>query len=250
MYIIEMQDVNVNYGRVRALDNINLKVKEKEFLGIIGPNGGGKTTLLKVLLGLIKPNSGKVKMQKDIKLGYVPQFTSFNKKFPIRVLDVILMGKLTKRMKLLHKYSKKDIQVAEQIMNKLGILEFKNRQIGQLSGGQMQKVLIARSLMIDPDILILDEPTASLDSNAKNDIYQLLKEINSEKTIIMVSHDMGIVSSYIGSIACVNKQLHYHGDDIHIDEQEIQEAYGCPIDLITHGTTPHRVLREHKGEEN
>lgn len=248
MHIIEIEELSVNYGKVRALDNISLRIKDKEFLGIVGPNGGGKTTLLKVLLGLIKPSAGRIKIRAGSKIGYVPQFTNFNKSFPIKVIDAILMGKLSGKLVFFHKYSKNDINAAEKIMDDLGILQFKDRQIGQLSGGQMQKVLIARALIMEPEILLLDEPTASLDSNAKNDIYKLLKKLNSHKTIIIVSHDMGVVTSYVNSIVCLNKRLYSHGDNTQTSNRNILESSNCPVQLITHDTVHSRVINECKDD--
>ncbi len=246
MCLIKLQDVSVRYGSVIALENINLKVKENEFLAIIGPNGGGKTTLLKVLLGLITPTEGLVKFNKDVTLGYVPQFTRFNTNFPITVEDVILTGRLPSKLKFFHRYYKEDLDIALDIMKRLGIEEFRYRQIDKLSGGQKQKVLIARALLIEPKILLLDEPTASLDSNSKNEIYNLLKVINKDKTIVMVSHDIGVISSYIDSVACLNKRLYYHGDDTKLDRNKLESSYGCPVELIAHGGTPHRVLCKHE----
>lgn len=250
MGIIEVKDLCVDYGQIRALDNINLNVKKGEFLGIIGPNGGGKTTLLKVLLGLIKPTKGELKVNNKKPIGYVPQFTNFDRGFPISVLDVVLIGSLEGRIKFFHKFNKNQIKKAEDIMKSLSILDFKDRQISQLSGGQLQKVLIARALMVDPEIMILDEPTASLDANAKTDIYNLLKELNKEKTIIVVSHDMGVINSYIDTVACLNKNLHYHGDDSKLRQNTLEKVYGCPVELVAHGSTPHRVLRMHEEDQD
>lgn len=249
MNVIEVKDLNVYYGPVQALSNINLKVKKGEFLGIIGPNGGGKTTLLKVLLGLIKPDEGNVKININTPIGYVPQFSHFDREFPIKVLDVVLLGALEGRIKPFHRFKKNQIKKAEDIMNSLGIIEFRNRQISQLSGGQLQKVLIARALMVEPEIMILDEPTASLDANSKTEIYNLLKRLNKDKTIIVVSHDMGVINSYIHTVACLNKNLHYHGDDTKLNENILEKVYGCPVELVAHGPTPHRVLRTHEEDE-
>lgn len=248
MNIIEVNNLTVNYGSVTALDNINIKIKKGEFLGIIGPNGGGKTTLLKSLLGLIDPTSGQVKVNDDRPIGYVPQFSNFDRTFPIKVLDVILLGRLEGKIKFLHKFKRNDIKRAEEIMESLDILNFKNRQISQLSGGQLQKVLIARALIMDPQVMILDEPTASLDANSKTEIYNLLKKLNIDKTIIVVSHDIGVINSYIDTVACLNKTMHYHGDDTKLGKETLENVYGCPVELIAHGNTPHRVLHVHEEE--
>ncbi|MBS4538103.1 metal ABC transporter ATP-binding protein [Clostridium sp. D2Q-11] len=249
MNVIEVKDLSVDYGPVRALDNINLQVEKGEFLGIIGPNGGGKTTLLKVLLGLIKPNHGEVEINFKKPIGYVPQFSHFDREFPISVLDVILLGALEGKIKILHKFKKDQVKKAEEIMKSLGILEFKDRQISQLSGGQLQKVLIARALMVEPEVMILDEPTASLDANSKTEIYNLLKLLNKDKTILVVSHDMGVINSYIDTVACLNRNLHYHGDDTKLDQNVLEKVYGCPVELVAHGPTPHRVLKIHEEDE-
>lgn len=230
MYIIEVNNLTVNYGLLTALEEINFKIKEKEFLGIIGPNGGGKTTLIKAILGLKEISSGNIIINSEKAIGYVPQFSSFDKKFPISVFDVVLMGRLSGKLKFFKKYSKEEKKYAENIMEKLGIIDLRNRQIGQLSGGQLQKVLIARALITNPDILILDEPTASIDSNTKIDIYNILKKLNYEKTIIIVSHDMEDIFKYVDSILCVNKKAHYHGNNYKISKNK--NINGCPIDIF------------------
>lgn len=247
---IEIENLSVYYGNVCALSDLNLVVEEKEFLGIIGPNGGGKSTLIKVMLGLIQPSSGSVKIfgrepgNRSSKLGYVPQFLKFDRNFPINVMDVVLMGRLSEKSGLFHKYSKKDRKIAGMMLEKLGIADLRKRQIGELSGGQLQRVLIARALAVQPRIMLLDEPTASVDSTSKHQIYELLKKLNEEITIIVVTHDTDVVSSHIKSLACLNTKLFYHGSS-ELNSSTIQQAYGCPVDLIAHGV-PHRVLRKHE----
>ncbi|WP_392485985.1 metal ABC transporter ATP-binding protein [Haloimpatiens sp. FM7315] len=215
--ILDIKNLTVYYDNVCALEHINLLVKKGDFLAILGPNGGGKSTLLKSILGFIKPKEGSIKVcgknfnNSSIDLGYVPQFSKFDKHFPITVIEVVLCGRINKSRKIFRRYSKKEYDNAENILNKLHIGEFKNRQIGMLSGGQMQRVLIARALIANPEILLLDEPTASLDVDSKKQIYSLLKELNKEKTIIMVSHDINYVYDYANSIACLNKTISYKG---------------------------------------
>lgn len=253
-YAVEIDNVTVKYDNVEALNDVTLKVEKGSFLGIIGPNGGGKTTLLKVILGLIEPSKGSVKIYSQKvedaldKIGYVPQISEFDRHFPISVLDVVLMARLGNKIKLFHNYKKADIKKAEEILDMLNLLDLKNRQIGKLSGGQLQRVLIARGLAVEPEILLLDEPTANVDSTSTSQIYELLKELNKEKTIIVVTHDMAAVSSYFDSLACLNGKLYHHGDK-HLEKETTEQVFGCPVDLIAHGQ-PHRVFPPHGGEEN
>jgi zinc transport system ATP-binding protein len=245
MMQLMLRDISVYYDQVCAIDNINLTVKKGDFLGIIGPNGGGKSTLLKTLIGILTPQVGSVEKADDLRIGYVPQFSNFNKGFPISVYQVILMGRLNGGLKLGRKYSKEDHGDVSDIMDRLSIDHLSDRHISELSGGQLQKVLIARAMVSSPNMLILDEPTASLDGEARNSIYQLLKELNESMTIIVVSHDMAVISSYVKQVACMNRTLYYHGDTEHIGDS-LEKAYGCPVDIIAHGK-PHRVFIEHEG---
>jgi len=251
---IEIENLTVYYQNVCALSNINLTVKDREFVAIIGPNGGGKSTLLKSILGLVQPDKGKIRIYNKPPnkvhglIGYVPQFSKFNRDFPINVMEVVLMGRLSKRIPIFHRYTSKDVDTAECIMKKLGIYQLRNRQIGELSGGQLQRTLIARALAVQPKILLLDEPTASLDANSKSDIYDLLKKLNNDMTIILVTHDMGAISSYVNNIACLNTKLYYHGE-AELSEEVLHQVYGCPVDLIAHGI-PHRVFKEHEEREH
>lgn len=246
---IEINDLCVQYDNTNVLSNINLSVEENDFLAVIGPNGGGKSTLVKTILGIIKPKCGIIEIfgQKPEKysypIGYVPQFSSFSKNFPIKVLDVVLSGRLVGRMNLFHRYTEKDYEITEKLMERLDIFLLRNRQIDQLSGGQLQKVLIARALATEPELLLLDEPTANIDTDSKTQIYEFLKDINRFMTIILVTHDTAAISSYIKSIACLNKNLYYHGAP-ELENDVIQKTFGCPVDLIAHGV-PHRVLRSH-----
>src|SRR6056297_3618377 len=248
--VIEIKNLNVFLNEVPILKDIELKVNRKQFLAIIGPNGGGKTTLLKVILGLIEPDSGQVKIKERRKLiSYVPQISDFDKQFPINVKDVILMGRISDKQGFFHSYSQKDINFVEGIMKDLDILDFKDRQIGRLSGGQLQRVLIGRALAAEPEILLLDEPTASLDAEARGNIYSILKEINKDITILVVTHDITAISTHFDSVACLNRNLHYHGDK-NITREDLDQVYGCPVELIAHGV-PHRVLAEHdEGDHN
>jgi len=229
---VEIKGLTVYYGNVCALENACLKIRHKAFLGIIGPNGGGKSTLLKAMLNLVKPISGEVVTRKGITLGYVPQFASFDKSFPISVREVVLMGRLDKMMHPFYHYGKKDILQATALLERLGLLEIQKRQIGDLSGGQLQKVLIARALLTNPDVLLLDEPSSSLDSAAKTEVFDFLKELNQEKTIVVVTHDMEHIFNYIDSLACVSRSIHYHDENKEIDIDNIDEIFGCPLNVL------------------
>lgn len=247
---LDISNLNVFYGEDCALRDVNLQVEEREFLAIIGPNGGGKTTLLKSILGLVQPDSGEIRIfgrsgeSARRSIGYVPQFSRFDRKFPISVEEVVLIGRLSGRSAWFSRFSRQDRQLVDSLLERLEIADLKHRQIGQLSGGQLQRVLIARALAVEPKILVLDEPTASVDSASKTRIYDLLKELNQEMTILIVTHDLSAVSSNIDKIACLNQQLFYHGRT-ELEAGLVEKVYGCPVDLIAHGV-PHRVLRGHE----
>jgi zinc transport system ATP-binding protein len=251
MTAIEVENVYFRYETTPILEEVNFKVEGKDFLGIIGPNGGGKTTLIKILIGLLKPEKGTVKIfgepisKQNKYVGYVPQLFNFDNNFPINVRDVVLMGRLKPGL-LLTKAKNKDQQIVEECLAKVDMLPYKNELIGNLSGGQKQRVLIARALSVQPKILILDEPTASVDSKAGRNFYELLRKLNEDITIIMVSHDIGVISQYVKKIACLNKKLVFHNSK-EISREMLEATYKCPVDLIAHGL-PHRVLDEHEHE--
>lgn len=226
MYDIEVHDLMVDYSGIRALENINFKIKEDEFLCIIGPNGGGKSTLLKVMLNIIKPIKGSVITKKGKSITYVPQFITFDNKFPIDVWDVILMGFLPSKIRMFQKYNKSHKNNTLEIMNKLGIFDLKDRQIGQLSGGQLQKVLIARAMATNADIILFDEPTANLDIKTKEEIYTLLIELKKYKTIVMVTHDVYDILKYVDTVLCLNKSIYYFGKHEGFDYTLLEQAYG------------------------
>ncbi len=246
--IISIKNLSVDYGGFPALDRINLSVNENDFLGVIGPNGGGKTTLLKVLLGLIKPTAGKVKV-KGLEpaearkyIGYVPQISMHEYDFPINVWDVAIMGRLSHK-KWFQGFDREDIEAAGKALEVVNMLRLKDRQIDRLSMGQKQRVFIARAIVSNPKILLLDEPTASVDEPMQQDIFQFLKSLKNKMTVILVSHDIGVISSYVDKIACLNCQFFYHGDK-EITPEIIEATYKCHVDLIGHGV-PHRIMRKH-----
>ena len=246
---IEMEGVWFSYDGTPILEDINFSLKQGDFLGMIGPNGGGKTTLLKLLLGILKPDRGVIRVlgnpphKARRRVGYVPQNTDFNNTFPVSVMDVALMGRLT-RSRMGKRFSSKDRPAAEEALKKVGMWDKKDMPIGKLSGGQRQRVLIARALVTEPAMLFLDEPTAKVDPQFENNIYDFLKELNRRTTIVTITHDVGVISRYVKSVACVNRTLIYH-EEAQITHEMLDMAYECPVDLIAHGI-PHRVLPHHE----
>ena len=243
---LELDNVSAGYDAHDILKDINLTVERNEFLGIIGPNGGGKTTLLKVILGMLKPTSGSVRVlgmdpvNARHQIGYVPQYIHYDRQFPIKVWDVVRMGRLGK-LGYRPFFSKRDNEMALDALDRVQMEEIRDRQLSQLSGGQQQRVLIARALCTEPKLILLDEPTASIDQKMQASIYELLQELNESTTIILVTHDIGVLSTYVKKIGCINKYFIYHGTK-ELTNEMLEAAYECPVDLIAHGV-PHRVFQ-------
>lgn len=244
--LLEMSSVSVSYGNNIALQDAGLKVYENDFIGVIGPNGGGKTTLLRVILGLVKPLKGNLIFNPGIlgrsKIGYLPQISTGDNNFPVTVMDVILSGLM------MHKgvasiMSSADRKRAVRVIEELGIAELSDSSLSELSGGQLQRVFLGRAVIGDPKLLLLDEPGNFVDTTFENDFYEKLRLLNKRMAILMVSHDIGTISAHIKSFACVNRHLHYHPSS-EISNEDLL-AYGCPIQLITHGEVPHTVLKKH-----
>jgi zinc transport system ATP-binding protein len=255
--IIEIRHLHFSYNGQPVLREINLTVVPGDFIAVIGPNGGGKSTLLKLMLGLLKAEAGHIRIfgkpPQDVshRIGYVPQDVHLNEDFPVSVLDVVLMGKL-KPGRGRSRYSREDRMAAMQALAKMEMEPFWTRRIGELSAGQKQRVFVARALVTEPEILFLDEPTANIDTKGQAELYELLKELNHHMTIMVVSHDLMVISAYVKSVACVNRRLHYHGH-AELTGEMVEMMYHCtaegtcPVELIAHGL-PHRVLPAHKGE--
>ncbi|MGD9077785.1 MAG: ABC transporter ATP-binding protein [Desulfobacterales bacterium] len=253
--IVEIKDVWFAYNGQTVLEDVSLDIQPGDFIAMIGPNGGGKTTLLKLMLGLLKPGKGSIRILGDTTekashhIGYVSQDVHINRNFPITSIDVVLMGNL-KPNRRWGRSSAQDRREALDALERMEIKEFAESKIGELSGGQRQRVFIARALVTKPKVLLLDEPTASIDAKGQAEFYRLLKELNQDITILVVSHDLVAISTYVKSVACVNKRLHYH-HHAEITGEMLEEMYPCtdedvcPVELIAHGL-PHRVLKHHQ----
>ncbi|MDD2515181.1 MAG: ABC transporter ATP-binding protein [Proteiniphilum sp.] len=253
--LIEITNLTVGYeNKPDVLKNVSLTIYDDDFLGVIGPNGGGKTTLLKTVLGLITPDAGTVRFFEgerqvpSLNIGYLPQINQIDRKFPISVSEVILSG-LTLRKQLFRRYSADDKQRVREVAGRLGISELLPRAIGELSGGQLQRVLLGRAIIDNPKLIILDEPSTYVDKLFETNFYKLLGDINREIAIMLVSHDVGTIISLVKNIACVNQGLHYHSGS-GISQEWLNNAYdSCPIELLGHGSLPHRVLMQHDHDE-
>ncbi|HDR73704.1 MAG TPA: ABC transporter ATP-binding protein [Methanoculleus sp.] len=251
--IIRLEDVWFSFDGTPVLEGVSLDIDEHDFLGIIGPNGGGKTTLLKLMLGLLAPDRGDVRIlgkppeHHRTAIGYVPQYRTFDFGYPISVIEVVLMGRLGHIHRPFRKYRPEDRRVAEECLDAMDIGDLADRQVDRLSGGQQQKVILARALATEPRVLLLDEPTNQVDVRTEVHFFEILRQLHETMAIVLVTHDIGAVSVYVDRIACLNRRLFTH-DSGEITEQMLAETYQCPVDLIAHGV-PHRVLREHEGEE-
>jgi len=267
--LIEIKNLSAGYDSRTVLRNVNLTVYDQDFLGIIGPNGGGKTTLIKCILGLLKPTTGEIlyrvttasnnnpafldnsatnsqfsTLNSQFSMGYLPQYNSIDRKFPITVEEVILSG-LSSQKSLISRFTATHREKARQVIARMGLEGLEKRAIGALSGGQLQRALLGRAIISDPALVVLDEPSTYIDKR----FDELLAEINHDCAIILVSHDIGTVLQQVKSIACVNETLDYH-PDTGVSEEWLERNFNCPIELLGHGALPHRILAEHKhGDE-
>ena len=245
MNAVEISNLTLNLNGREVLTGITLSLQEGRFLGVVGPNGGGKTTLLRVILGLIRPESGAIKifgeppetvLKKGSVFGYLPQSFKVPPDFPIRVIDVVMMGRYG-RIGLLRWPGGEDRKKAVEYLSMMGIEELKDVPFGELSGGQQQRVSVARALAGEPRILILDEPSTGIDVIGQGDFYHLLKGLQKRFniTILMASHDIGTIPAYVDEIACLNNFLHYHGNPLGaLSEEVLSELYGKNVDLLQH----------------
>ena len=231
--IIQINNLSAGYNKIPVIRHVNLKVFNNDFIGVIGPNGGGKTTLLKVISGLLEPLSGSIEFRHELSdrksIGYLPQIKNIDKKFAITVFDVVRSGLMLNRGK---KNSANEKQKVTEILEESGIAGISKKAIGDLSGGQMQRVFLCRALISNPKILLLDEPDTFVDNTFEGELYEKLQLLNEKMAIILVSHDVSSISGHVKTIACMNGGLHYHPENQITQEQ--LDNYNCPIRLVSH----------------
>ena len=236
--VILIRDINFSYDGIRILENVNLRIRPGEFLAMVGPNGGGKTTLLKIILGLLKPKKGEVRIFGQLpeksrdRIGYMPQHTLYDPQFPVTVMDVVLMGRLGRRIGS-SPYSKSDKRAVMEALDEVGMSSFCKQRFSSLSGGQRQRVLLSRALVSKPEILLLDEPTANVDLEIEQKLYEILGDLNKRMTIVMVTHDLGFVSHLVHRVICVKKSVVVHPLS-EVNGKLIKEIYGHEIRMVRH----------------
>jgi zinc transport system ATP-binding protein len=247
--LIEARGITFGYGREAVLEGVDLTIRRDDFLAILGPNGGGKTTLVKILLGLLRPWAGTVRRHTSERggaLGYVPQFAEFDRRFPMRVAELALLGRLGLRGPL-RRFTGEDRRAVARVLDEFGLAAVAGTPIDRLSGGQLQRALIARALVSEPEVLFLDEPLASIDAESREVLLETLRRLGERIPIVVVTHDLTPFAGTVRQIACINRRLFYHPSG-ELDARMLEEVYGCPVELVAHGV-PHRVLAHHAGEE-
>ncbi len=250
MNLVTLRDAGVAYDGYEALEHVDLQIDDKDFLGVIGPNGGGKTTLVKAILGTV-PHTGCIEYAPELfrgrerLIGYMPQISGFDRAFPISLLETVLSG-LQGRRGFFARYTAEDRDKAMRLLEEAGIGGLAKCPIGEVSGGQMQRALLCRAVISDPRLLILDEPTNFVDNRFEKELYRMLRDLNERMAIVMVSHDLGTISSVVKEIVCVNRHVHRHHSNKLTEEQ--LRNYDCPIQVLSHGPVPHTVLEHHPGD--
>jgi zinc transport system ATP-binding protein len=251
---VDTKDLWVTYNGLTVLEDISLEIEAGRFVGILGPNGGGKSTLLKVILGLVRPSRGEVRVfgetpqklrHRGEVMGYLPQKPLINPHFPVSVLDVVLMGRYG-RIGLGRRPRPQDLALARRHLEMVGIPHLAARPIGEISGGEQQRVFIARALCVEPRLLILDEPLISLDACAQDDLYDMVYDLKESLrlTVLMVSHDIGGVARHVNDIVCLNRRVHVHQPPP-IGRIPLESTFGCSVEYLFHGEIPHRVVKVH-----
>jgi len=250
---VKIEKVRFSYNHVTVLEDVNVEIDRLDFVSVVGPNGGGKTTLVKLIIGLLRPDRGTVRVfgrqpeNARSRMGYVSQQFQFDALFPIRVIDVVLMGRLTGSMASGH-YNRDDRRAAERALTEVDMIDKRFRHFSELSGGERQKTLIARALATEPDLLLLDEPTAHVDMHAQEELLQFLHDLNNRLTIIMVTHDIAFVSSRVKSVLCVNRTVVKHLPR-EITGEMISDLYGGYVRYIRHDHVDHPHTDEGKGND-
>jgi zinc transport system ATP-binding protein len=236
---IEIENLSFRFGTgPPVLESVTLTVDELDFACVIGPNGGGKTTLLKLVLGLLQPTDGHIRVlgsspaRSRPRIGYMPQFAAMDPRFPVQVLDVVLMGRLGPGLRI-GSFSRQDRSAAREAIDLAGLAGLERLPFSELSGGQRQRVLLARALVSDPDLLLLDEPAAGLDQKVEHDFFELLRELNQSKTVVLVSHDLGFVASFVRTVICVHRTVDVHPTSA-LDGDAIRNLYGGEVRLVHH----------------
>lgn len=248
--ILSIRSLSVNYDGMKALEGVDLDIYDDDFIGIIGPNGGGKTTLVKAIMGAV-PYSGTISVAEELrrgnhfKIGYMPQVSQFDMSFPISIEEVVLSG-LQADKGFFSRYSRADKMKARTLLEQMGISDLASRPIGEVSGGQMQRALLCRAIIAEPKLLILDEPTNFVDNRFEHEFYRMVQSLSQRMAIVIVSHDLGTISSVVKSIVCVNRHVHRHNSNTLSEEQLLN--YNCPIQILSHGHIPHTVLAHHSGD--
>lgn len=238
---VSLSQLSFSYGAVPILKDVSLTIRDGEFIGVVGPNGGGKSTLVRVIAGLLTPQKGQVRVfgrsprQARALVGYVPQYPGFSRDFPITVEQAVLMGRL---QRFWGGFSRADRDAVHQALRETEISHLAQRPIGKLSGGELQRVLIARVLATNPRLLLLDEPTSNIDMRVENEIFDLLKVLNQRMTVVVVSHDIAFISSYVTRVACLNQTLVCHDTEA-LTADTIRQIYGDHVHAIAHAHHHH-----------
>lgn len=241
--VVELEQITFGYDSKPVISEVSLQIRERDFVWVVGPNGGGKTTLVKLILGLLRPKQGRVtvfgKPPAEIRgrIGYMPQHVTLDDKFPFTVLDVALMGRLGCDRGV-GRYSRQDREVASSALSQVGLADLSRRPIRELSGGQLRRLLIARALTAEPELLILDEPTANLDRGVERDLFDILHQLNQKLTVILVSHDPAFVSDFVEEVVCVNRQVSIHPTSA-LEGELVDELYGRQVRLVRHDQHQH-----------
>ena len=234
--LIHINHITFAWDKEPVLEDVDLKIFDNDFIGLIGPNGGGKTTLIKAIVGLIKPQKGKIYFREDLPrlkrpIGYLPQVKTMDRQFPITVMDVVRSGSLMRNIPFGSVGEEKTKALG--LLTEMGMDHLRKKAVGELSGGQLQRVFLCRALISDPRVLVLDEPATFVDNRFEGELFDKLRILNERMAILLVSHDMGTISGYVKTIACLNRNLHYHASNI-ITAEDLK-SYNCPIRVLIPG---------------